>query len=290
MDSRTTISKAVAVGAITVLSLASCVNDELFDTLHPDKGVVAVMADFSDKSLDADIPEDFLFRHGCCGAETSYTMPAGGAECCPGYFTPGTHTFYAWTLCDNMTVADGTCVVDEDASGRIVSMPGYLFTSRADAVVAQGDTTRLNLQMAQRVRDLRLEFTASGNAGQIASAGGMLSGIAGAFSMSDQKITGDAASTALVFACDGDKIVAEARLLGVLGTAQSLELELQFAGSAETCRVTVDLSEALSDFNGDMTTTREIAGRLEMPADDEAGVSATITGWKDVEGEPVTAE
>ena len=51
----------------------------------------------------------------------------------------------------------------------------------------------------------------------------------------------------------------------------------------------VDLSEALADFNGDMTTAYRVTGTLQTPVGME-GCNAEITGWETVEGGDVDAK
>lgn len=267
----------------------SCVKDELFNTPHPDKGAVVVKADFTGKSTSADVPVEYQLRHTCCGTEAPYSMPSAESECFPGLFTPGNHIFHAWNNCEKMSVTDGTIKVDETSPGEVEPLPGYLFAAKHDVNVIQDDTTRVNLQMAQHTRDLRVELTVTeGNPELIASVSGTLSGIAGTFSLAEQKITGSAVSTVITFTRDGSRITADARLLGIIGTGQSLELEVRFTDRDDIHRVSVDLTEALSGFNDDMTTTRKVTGDLETPIGMD--VTATITGWKDVQGVPVVAE
>lgn len=278
----------IGMAALLIMP-TSCVKDDLFNTTHPDKGVVVVKADFTAKSTSADVPAEYLLHHTCCGAEAPYAMPSAEMKCSPGLFTPGKHIFYAWNSCDKMTVTDDVIHVDKIASGKIESMPGYLFAARQETDVIQDDTTHINLQMAQRTRDVQFELTVTeGNPELITSVSGTLSGIAGAFSLAEQKITGQAASTVIAFARNGSKVTADARLLGIIGTSQSLELEVRFTDRPDIHRVNVDLTKALSGFNDDMTTTKKITGNLETPIGMEA--TAIITGWKDVEGDPVEAE
>lgn len=168
-------------------------------------------------------------------------------------------------------------------------MPGYLFTARQDAEVAQDDTTRISFRMSQRSRDLRFELTVTeGNPELVASVSGTLSGIAGTFSLAEQTPSGPPASTVLTFTRDGSRLTADARLLGIIGTEQSLELEIHFTDRDDISHATVDLSEAMSGFNSDMTSARKISGSLKTPVGMD--VTAEITGWKDVEGDPVEAE
>ena len=278
---------AFAIFAAT--SLTSCVKDELFNTPHPDKGAVMFSADFSERSASCAAPAEYLLLHTCCGAAEPGTMPGTAEKCHPELFAPGRHTFHAWNGCERMTVTDGVAKVDETAQGVIESLPGYLFTVRREIDVVQDDTLRVNIPMAQRTRDLHIELTVTeGDPEWIASVSGTISGIAGAFDLAAQKIIGNAASTSISFARDGNRLTADARLLGVIGAAQTLELEIGFTDREDIHSVSVDLSEAMKGFNDDMTATRKITGSVETPVGMDA--TATITGWQDVYGDPVVAE
>lgn len=278
----------IGMAALLIMP-SSCVKDDLFNTPHPDEGAVVVKADFSARSASADVPAEYLLLHTCCGTESPRSMPSAETKCFPELFNPGKHTFHAWNNCDKMTVTGDMINVNATAPGKIEPMPGYLFTARQEIDIIQDDTTRINLQMAQRTRDLRFELTVTeGDPELIASVSGTLSGIAGTFSLAGQKITGDASSAVISFVRDGGEITADARLLGIIGTGQSLELEVRFTDRPDIHCVSVDLEEALSGFNDNMTTTRKITGNLETPIGMDA--TATITGWKDVEGDQAEAK
>lgn len=277
---RKTIYIMVAT-AIAALSLTSCIKDTLYHTPHPDKGCVMVSADFSARSASADAPAEYMLR---CGTATPYTMPSAKEANYPEFLLPANYTFTAWNRCAKMSEADGTISVERNASGEIEPMPGYLFTARHEAEVIKDDTLRIALPMAQRTRDVQFELTVTeGNPELIASVGGTLSGIAAAFSLAEQNVAGNAATTRIAFVREGDKIKAAARLLGVIGTAQSLELEVRFTDRADIHRATVDLSAALARFDDDMTTTRMITGDLATPIGMD--LTATITDWKNIKGD-----
>lgn len=278
---RKTAAALTALFAIfTASTLTSCVEDELYDTPHPDKGAVVVNADFSQRSTAAGtIPREYSLLHACCGAETApYTMPATKAEVCPELFNPGNHTLIAWNECAEMTVGDGTVKVVETASGLIEPLPGYLFSARREIEVAADDTLHVVLPMAQRNRDLLIELTVTeGNPELISSVTGTITGVAGAFSLSEQKIMSDAANTFLTFTRTGDKLTANARLLGFAGTAPTLTLDVTFTDGRTLTVESGSFADAVKDFGGNMTETFVLTNSLKTPI--EAGMSATIEDW-----------
>ncbi len=295
--------KRQILAAVCILPLMnSCVIDTLYNTPHPTRYAVVVTAGFSGRS------------DGCpCPPE--YTLSIGGEECTalseqpychPVLFLPGEYALTAWNSCEGMSrvpessgLSGGTgdnagkgmsIRVDGAAQGGIEPRPGYLFTAGERIAVSRDDTLRVNLPMNQRCRDLHFELKLTeGNPELVGSVIGRLGGIAGTFDLVSQTTAGEPAYTEFPFTRNGDRITADVRLLGTLGQQQTLELSVTFTDRPETeVRTTVtSLTEALATFNGKMTKAFEITGELSTPVGADA--EATITGWKDVEGEPSDA-
>ena len=172
----------------------------------------------------------------------------------------------------------------------IIPLPGYLKTASREITVTADDTLHLTPAPQQRVRDLHIEFTVTqGRPELIQTVTGTLSGIAGAFDMEAEQTTGEPASTIVAFTRDGDKLTADARLLGTMGAVQTLVLDIAFVDGGRTQRTEVDLTEALADFNGNMTDGYRVTGTLETPVGMEEG-KGEITGWETVEGGDASAE
>ena len=276
---RQTVSVVMAAFAIFAsTSLTSCVKDELFNTPHPDKGAVVFSADFSERSTSCTVPAEYLLLHTCCGAAEPCTMPGMAGKCHPELFAPGRHTFHAWNSCERITVTDAVAKVNETAQGVIESLPGYFFTAHREIDVVQDDTLRVNLPMVQRTRDLHFDLTVTeGDPRRRKSVTGTLTGIAGAFDLAAQQITGEAVSTAFAFTRTGNKLIADARLLGVTGGRQTLVIDITFS-DGRTQTTESDLTEHLTDFGSDMTETFRLAGDLNTPI--EADMNASINNWK----------
>lgn len=90
---------------------------------------------------------------------------------------------------------------------------------------------------------------------------------------------GEPTSTVFSFTRDGSKLTADARLLGTMGAVQTLVLDIVFTDGGRTQRTEVNLTEALADFNSDMTTAYRVTGTLETPVGMEEG-KGEITGWE----------
>lgn len=273
------------VAAALLLAATSCVKDELHNTPHPDRGAVTV-------SLTG-LAADGAYVLDINGQTADIT---GSPFTFPDLLTPGTYSLVVYNRAEGFTF-DGRMaqVHTEDGKTRadgasIIPLPGYLKTASREITVVADDTLHLTPAPQQRVRDLHIEFTVTqGRPELIQTVTGTLSGIAGAFDMEAEQTTGEPASTIVAFTRDGDKLTADARLLGTMGAVQTLVLDIAFVDGGRTQQTEVDLTEALADFNGNMTDSYRVTGTLETPVGMEEG-KGEITGWETVEGGDASAE
>lgn len=271
-------------GALLILA-SGCVKDDLYNTPHPDKGAVV---------LDVDgLPNGDGYTVDIDGQTFEAT---GSTFAVPDLFDSGTHTLTVYNRPEGFSVEGFVARVSpleaavRSTGGFIHPLPGYLHSGTRQIEVMADNNLNVEMSVSQRVRDLRLELTLTeGDPELIKSVTGTLAGIAGAFDLAAQKTTGEAVTTVVAFTRTADKLTADARLLGVIGAAQTLRLEIGFTDRADIHRVSVDLSEAMKGFDDDMTATRKITGSVETPVGADE-VTATITGWQDVYGDPTEAE
>ena len=278
-------AKPTIIIGLAALLLSSCVKDELYNTPHPDQGAVIV-------SLTGWTAEDdyVLDMDGKIADIT------GSPFVYPDLLLPGAHSLVVYNRAEGFTFDGWMAYVNTRGNkaradgAPIIPLPGYLKTVSQEITVVADDTLRVSPVPQQRVRDLHIEFTVTqGRPELIQAVTGTLSGIAGAFDMKSGQTTGEPASTVVAFTRDGDKLTADARLLGTMGTAQTLVLDIAFVDGGRTQRTEVDLTEALADFNGDMTIAYRVTGTLETPVGMEEA-TAEITGWETVDGDDVNAE
>lgn len=278
------------MGMAAAVLLSSCVKDTLYDTPHPDHGKITVTADWSARGEGIDIPATWTIAMG------DYTGTETTATHAPDYlFAPGSYTLVAWNPAEGITVS-GTTATVAPASGSqttgtfIDNAPGWFFTHAEQVSIEKDTDYPLTAAMQQRVRELQLELEVTqGRPELIQSVTATLSGIAGAFDMARGQTSGEPASTVFSFTRDGSKLTADARLLGTMGAVQTLVLDIVFTDGGRTQHTEVDLTEALADFNSDMTTAYRVTGTLETPVGMEEG-KGEITGWETVEGGDASAE
>ena len=280
----------ILAAAATALLTASCVKDTLYNTPHPNHGKITVTADWSARGEGIDIPATWTIAMG------DYTGTETAATHAPDHlFAPGSYTLVAWNPAEGITVS-GTTATVAPASGSqttgtfIDNAPGWFFTHTEQVTIEKDTDYPLTAAMKQRVRELQLELEVTqGRPELIQSVTATLSGIAGAFDMARGQTTGEPASTVFSFTRDGSRLTADARLLGTMGAVQTMVLDIVFVDGGRTQRTEVDLTEALADFNGDMTTAYRVTGTLETPVGMEEG-KGEITGWETVEGGDASAE
>ena len=270
------ISHALAAAFIFLLS--SCSKDE-YNTPHPDKGVIAVN-----------------INHPQGAEEDDYTVEVDGKPLDEGDnasnpLTPGEHTVLVYNTPEGFTVTDGIAYVERVDGTRALTdlidpLPETLYSGTKTVTVVADDTLHLDLSVAQRTRDLRLELTVTeGDPERITA---ILSGVAGAYDLRSETLYGEAVSTAPAFTRSGDKVSADLRLLGTMGGAQVLTLRLSFLnGNPQDITIESDLTEQLAGFNLG-TGTITLDGELHTPT--EAGVEAAIIDWEKIDGGGVDAE
>ena len=280
----------ILAAAATALLTASCVKDTLYNTPHPNHGKITVTADWSARGEGIDIPATWTLSMG------DYTGTETAATHAPDHlFAPGSYTLVAWNPAEGITVS-GTTATVAPASGSqttgtfIDNAPGWFFTHTEQVTIEKDTDYPLTAAMKQRVRELQLELEVTqGRPELIQSVTATLSGIAGAFDMARGQTTGEPTSTVFSFTRDGSRLTADARLLGTMGAVQTMVLDIVFVDGGRTQRTEVDLTEAMKDFNDDMTTAYRITGTLETPVGMEE-CNAEITGWESVEGGDASAE
>lgn len=258
---------------MSALLIVSCVKDEVYNTLHPDKGAVSMRVSLPQGMGDYTVEID---GQSVQGSETTLVYPF--------LLSLGEHTLLMYNHPDGLTIADGIARVNaltliKSNTNTILPMPGYLYSISTMCKVMADDTVRIEFAPLRRMRDLRFELTVTeGDPERIASVAGVLSGIAGTYTLATELLGGESMTTALAFTRDGDRVTADARLLGTVGEAQMLVLTLHFTdGKAQTIRN--DLTEMLKTFNSDMQTPLKISGTLLTPTVVTPG-TATIIGWQ----------
>ena len=282
---------------LTALLLSSCVKDTLYDTPHPDHGMISVTTDWSARGEGIDIPATWTVAMGdYTGTETSATHAPDHL------FAPGSYTLAVWNPAEEITVNGTTATVaaatgnDAGAGAFISNAPGWLFTSVQQVLIEKDTDYPLTAAMKQQVRELTLVVEPTGDAaGRITEIVAHLTGAAGTLDFATDTY-GAASNVVLPFTkiTEGDdagKWKATVRLLGVTGTEQLLTGEIRYAdGNPTPTTLKSDLTEALKEFNTGKSASLTLGGTLvETPEGMEVD-GAGITGWKPIDGGEVGAD
>lgn len=134
--------------AVFALLLASCVKDELYNTPHPDRGVVSVSVDYPQGAEEDD-----------------YTVEVDGKPLDEGDnasnpLTPGEHTVLVYNTPEGFTVTDDIAYVERVDGTRALTdlidpLPETLYSGTKTVTVVADDTLHLDLS----VLTLTLTFT-----------------------------------------------------------------------------------------------------------------------------------
>lgn len=282
---------------LTASLLSSCVKDTLYDTPHPDHGMISVTADWSARGEGIDIPATWTVTMGdYTGTETSATHAPDHL------FDPGSYTLAVWNPAEGITVNGTTATVaaatgnDAVAGAFISNAPGWLFTSVQQVLIEKDTDYPLTAAMKQQVRELTLVVEPTGDAaGRITEIVAHLTGAAGTLDFATDTY-GAASNVVLPFTKitegnDAGKWKATVRLLGVTGTEQLLTGEIRYAdGNPTPTTLKSDLTEALKEFNTGKSALLTLGGTLVEPPEETEFSGFEINGWKPVTGESTDAE
>lgn len=274
-----------------VMSLTSCVKDELFNTPHPDHGKVTVTADWSARGEGIAVPDKWTVNIGdYAGEETAETHASDYL------FTPGEYNIIAYNPAEKITVSGTTASVTScnGRSGFISGTPGILFTHVQNITIKKDKEHVFTAAMRQQTGSFTLMIEPTGDAAdRIESIEGILSGVAGTMDFANGTY-GAPSDVALHFTkiAEGEhagKWTATVWLLGIASDVQKLTGTITFKdGNPQSMSLESDLTASLKDFNTDKTEPLTLGSTLvETPA--EAGFKATITDWNTVTGNPVEA-
>ena len=284
----------------SVVSLSSCVKDDLYNTPHPDKGAVEVTTDWTGRSSDAVVPADYILRIG--GEEQTVQ---GETNAFKSLFLPRTQSLLAYHQTEGVTISGTTATVNTLEDGTLNPMPGFLFSASKELDIQKDDTLKVVVPMMQRIRTLALTLKLNpGDERRIASTASTLTGIALSMDLATGSVTAtEGKSVAPVFTMGSDggetrmgtpsvetratgnpALATSLRLLGVMpGEKQELTLVVTLTnGTVQT--IVTDLTESLKNFGGEMDPLA-LDATLTLPDEEEtsAEVSANISDWKIVD-------
>ena len=265
-----------------VLSFTSCVKDELFNTPHPDKGVVIVTTDWSAKSAEAEMPQSYTLRVG-----TEEQSVSGIVNQFKTLLPQGRYELTAYNTPEHIGVSGNMATVAESKAGYMEPMPGYLFTAHQAIDVTADDTLRVTVPVRQLVRLLNVELSVTeGDYSRVQSATATLDGVASKVDIVTEGRS-VAAKVQNVLTQNESKFTTSFRLFGVIPSASCTLTVFILFSNGDTKQIDSDITGQLTAFN-DRTEPMTLTGNLLLPI--KAGVTdATITDWNETDGGSVDA-
>lgn len=262
------------------LSLTSCVKDTVYNTPHPLQGSVKITTDWSDRSSESVLPDNYTLRidnaadQNVTEATNTYYLK----------FPSGAYDLLVYNTPSGITVSGNTATVNTLADGTLEPLPGYLFSASQTLDVQKDDTLRTTVKMQQRIRQLTLVLKLkAGDEERFQSVTATLSGIAstvdlrtGALSATGNQLL--APSFKLITdAEDGlPRLKATVRLLGIIPDAsQKLVVTVTMKDNSEH-PINSDLTDQLKKFSQSVEPL-PLDADFELPVD--MGASGSINDW-----------
>ncbi|WP_418892708.1 FimB/Mfa2 family fimbrial subunit [Limibacterium fermenti] len=198
----------------------------------------------------------------------------------------GTYPIVIYNTAEHITLQGSNATVSTK-DGSVEPLPGWLFTAVTEVSYEIFEKRTVTAAMEQQVRLLEMELTITeGNPERITRVEAQLTGIANNLDIRTRALSGDHLNVQPAFTRTGDKLRANVRLIGITGT-QHLSLRILFSDEREMHTGAIDLSELLKGFNSDKHLGTKLTADIHTPI--ETGMTASITGWKNVETSGGTA-
>ncbi|KAA6347204.1 hypothetical protein EZS27_005309 [termite gut metagenome] len=263
--------------------LSSCVIEEpLYETDHPEYGVVTLTTNWDNRTDGVAIPEKYLVR---IGEDYNHSFSNVTNEI-DYLFSQGVYPVYIYNETEEISIKGESASVSVDKDGYTKAQPGWFFTGSDDIRIA-GDTDELvTVYMQQQIRQLSFVFSlVSNRADKLTRISAVLTGAGGSLNIDRGVVTGGSVNVQPVFEKQPSGAYrATVRLLGVAGNVQSLRLTLFFSeGSPNEVTASSDLSERLVGFNEDKKTPLTLSAQIVEIQTPIGGFTASFSDW--IEGE-----
>lgn len=270
MNAKSTI--LMALGAIVALS--GCGDEppvtpvERHNTDHPDHGKVTFGVTWPDTT-----PDSFTALIG----DTEASLSGTTAEF-PDLLEEGGYDYVAFNEPSGLTFEGGVATVTDNAG--FAASPNRLYADSGTISVEKDTHHIVPLDMEPLVRQLNISVEFQGTSPDgITIRGARLSGVARSLDLKTLEVSGTA-TAAPAFSLKEGVFTASHNLLGVVGTDQTLELDVTLP-SGEEVTLSTKMDEPLAGFNSNRTRTLDV----ELTASNVslAGVTLEIAGWQEGE-------
>ena len=204
-------------------------------------------------------------------------------------FDPGDYKVYVYTDAGKVTIGGSkantiaSVTAEDGGSGDIISSePDFFYSGTNEVTVEKGKAQNVTVPMHQQVRELTLVIRPEGGAAsKVTEVSASLAGVARAWNLDANTVSGDPASVNPTFAKEGDDHKATVRLLGINGSSQTLEGRIDFDG-LPGIEFSKELNgvEGFADFNTDKKTPLVLQAQLvEVNDEIQLGDFEIISDW-----------
>lgn len=266
---------------IAMLSLISCVKDDLLHTPHPDKGAVVITPTWESALEETDIPD--RYRLFADGVETTDKA----------LHTPGKHTLFIYNEPEGIQVDGHIATLAKGTDGTPCSMPGFLFSQTVEIDVPQDDTLRVEVPMERRICPVSVLMRLEGdNLESVEEITSTLNGIAGSVDIYQNVLLGESVSLPAEVSVQkaktratGTLVKLQWRIMGILPEEkQMLTLHFKMKDGVEMSE-TADISEYLQEV--DKMKPIELSSTIVPPQDGD--FTGGIGEWEIADGSDIEA-
>ncbi len=284
---------------VTASLLAACYQTELYNTNHPDAGVVVVKVDNLDSATGESYTVVIDGEQIEVGADGSVTFP--------DTFNPGEYTAYVYNDPeDTSVVAEERSViasVDLIDASTISAQPSILYFGEQRFTVAADGFTTTKVEMVQITRELNFSLELDGDAiSRIEKISAILDGVSQQWDCVNDQHYGDSYSVVptlsqvtppISMSRTEGKTMLSGRiyLLGINPTAEqtlTITLEYKDDNPQKNEVVVSNISTQLSTFNSNKSAPFELTGTVETPT--EVGATGSIINWNENKKSDVTVD
>lgn len=280
------MKKKLIILILLVFAFGGCVKDVLYNTPHPDKGVLMVTTDWTGCSSDAQNPDSYILRVG-----TQEQTVSGENNLFNQLLDPVTYDLLVYSQSEGVIVSGNTATIKTTDGGSIYNMPDYFFSGYQEILPQKDDTLAIVVPMKQHIRKLVLELKLNpGDENIIAGTSSILTGVASAIDLTDYSLSKSSVMTpifeikeasAITRATESPVLSASMRLFGLIPEErQELSIAVTLTNGIVQTIVT-DMTDYLNNFGGGEMEPLVLDATLSLPP--EVGVSTTITDWNIVD-------
>lgn len=280
-----------------MLALTGCdTKDPIHNTTHPDYGTITLTTKWHSYGTDLMPPADHVVTVG-----DYYTTLNGATNKLDHLFEPGKYNICIYNTAEYLTVNGSTITVDPDPYNAdktepyIQSDPQFIAAISDEILIEKDKDHALTYELRELTRELLILMEPTGDSGdRIRSIKGYLSGATGKLDFVD----GTHSSPSYIELDfqkykegeNAGKWWAIARLLGMAGTQQTLNVQINFEDdNPKPIPLHSDLTQELASFN-DYKEERFTLGSKLVVTPSNMGFTATLNNWKVDDKKTGTAE